>query len=207
MTAALKPIIEMWKQNGTLELEGRLVENRATVCQLDYNKLLDMLRGLKYQEKKTGTVDKSYGTVRHSVSFDGKHVESMTKKKLGHLEIDLPDTGFGIRFSLKAEILTRLDHADEKRGPDSVRIKKRTTFVYNKEFNFDLTQVQSGRTEAEASNVGPSYEVEVEALRVPSLQKERSSIVAIKLLRRFFTLLHQDQATLKCEIVENTFPK
>jgi hypothetical protein len=93
------------------------------------------------------------GTVR-----PGEPTSYMLKRRVDSVDV-AADGGVALRFTVSTEEPAPAPLGSE---PTMVRLKTRHSFNRKREFNYDLTEVRSGRDGAEASKASMEYEVELE---------------------------------------------
>jgi hypothetical protein len=198
------PLIEAFKQNPNLELEGSL--------------------GVHNGEIFTSGVDFSYFKALHSVFNTGRESDREQKdiwsqseikshfasffykgdvrgrynvrdspvfvRKIPVLKCDLncKSRSYDIRISLKEEQPVKNYLA--KDTPEYVRLHERWSFTYKEAWRYDFTKVASGTSKELACKSEPVFEIELELLRNSTfLNSTSNDQIAIHIIEKLIDLL------------------
>ena len=180
----LVEIVRQWKNTPNSELEGRIYYRENYNQKVSSGVTLELYQEIfkkcinQSKPRKQKSIDYAYGNVRKTQIFDEQdtmiHEEVVEKTMLQRLDIDLDQKpakqkNWGIRIQLKTENQISLTSI-----PQFVRIKERLSFEHKeKKFSFDLTIVKSGTSLEKARCASPTYELEIEALRIEDFLKKK----------------------------------
>lgn len=182
------PLFVKYAQRDHLEIEGKLgkfftgqsgsgsgrvakTKFESGVSREDFNKYHDMLSSFKGWDPASKT---THWTSIFDYILDGNIRVSKTsagncfvrKTLLENVNLHCRGRSYDMRISLKEELPMQVRLPQE---PRLVRVKKRKSFIYQGEWQFDITIAWTGRDEQDAASQTPTYEIECEYMKPRNL--------------------------------------
>jgi len=184
---SLIPLIEEFKTNPNLELEGSLgvFDSGQFTSGVDFNhfkSLYSTFTRVKNQDTNTSWSNSDVKSHFASFFYKGdirgrfnvKEKPSFVKKTtISKCDFSCKERSYDLRVSLKEELPLKPYLA--KDTPDLVRLHERWSFTYKEAWRYDFSKVASGTSKEIACQSQPVFEIELELLRNSHILKTWTS--------------------------------
>lgn len=201
LATSLIPLIDAFKQNPNLELEGSLgvLTEGNFKSGVDFKYFQSIHSIFTYENPTKPKVWSSVEPKSHFASFfykgniRGRYTaktppDIVQKTTVANIDIGATDRHYDLRVSLKEEIPLKSHIVTQV--PEHVRLHQRWSFVYKDAFRYDLTKVASGQNKESACLSPPVFEVELELLRNQTfLNSNSSEQLAYHIIQKLIDLL------------------
>lgn len=208
MSFVLKDLIEDWKKDPDMELEGRILQRKETVTKEMFDRIVAKLaKDPNYAKHEVNTRDFFFDNGIRVTTGDVK--EAIRKQSGNRCDMSLGGSSWALRISLKRESIIPIPEHFEDMTPTLVRVKRRIRFLYKKKWAFDVTMVRQAKSESELNrqeaqqNERWTYELELEAMRVDAnLKHSRTMLAQEMIMKLVFCYLEMDPRRV---VAEQTF--
>lgn len=205
----LVPLIEKFKNNPHLELEGSIgVFSESFKSGVDFNYFKTLCTSCsvtdnKISKSKWSKIESSshFASYFFKNSVRGRYgvkekPEFVRKVPISKIDLVCPERSYDIRINLKEE--KPIQNYLAKDTPEYVRLHERWSFTYKDAFRYDFSKVVSGNTKENACKKAPVYEIELEVLRnhafLDSISNEQ---LAVHIVEKLVDLLGRYDANYK----------